>query len=227
MKLKCILLVCGLSFAIVLGGCSMSPSIEPNEDVQEATEEEVSQEDAQAELKAKALLAYQNILKAAPAIEGEHEELEDASFDYDQNQKMFGNHYDSFAISDINQDGIPELIALSMVNFRWNLVSVYAYADGTAVLLKHPQDGEAHGTLNQMSTANGAYITYICEENHIHSVWRGTNPMGEEEEENSAYVIEGTTLNATDCSVGENENTIYFSDVAKANVAENVEAITQ
>lgn len=270
MKLKNVVVVCGLALTTTLAGCGMSTSNESGvdvqettigaisqddsqentqetttkevsqentqEDTQETTTKDVSQETVQAqseageskdELKVKALLAYQEILKAAPAIEGEHEELEDAAFDYDQNLQMFGNHYDAFAILDINQDGIPELIALSTVNFRWTPVSVYTYADGNAVLLKDPADGGAHGTFEQSSTANGTYTTYICGENHIHSVWRGTNPMGDAEEENHAYVVEGTTLTATDCSVGENGNTIYFSDIAKENVAENVDAITK
>ena len=211
MKLKYALLACSLSLAIVLGGCGTSPSVDPNAQA--------------AELNAEAMLSYQKIMKAAPAIEGEQEALADASFGYDENLKMFGNHYDLFALSDLNQDGIPELIALSTVNFRWTPVSVYTYADGNAVLLKDPLNPEAHGTFEQQSTANGAYLTYICEENHIHNVWHGTDPMGEAVEENHAYVLDGTTLTATDCTVGESENTIYFSDIAKVNSAENADAI--
>lgn len=207
MKLKCVLLVCSVTLVIVLSGCGMSSS------------------DSKEELKAKALLAYQEILRAAPAIEGEHAELKDASFGYDENIEMFGNHYDCFAIADINQDGVPELIALSEVNFRWAPISVYTYADGNAVLLKDPQDMGAHGTFEQCSTANGSYITYICGENHIHSVWRGADPMNGAVEENSAYVLDGTTLTATDCAGGEDENAVYFSDIAKKNIAENVDAI--
>ncbi len=234
MKLKYVLLACSLSLAIVLGGCGTAPSTDPTDDVQETPTEDISKENAQTEneadqpeetLQEKALLAYQEILKAAPAIEGEHAELGDAAFGYDENVKMFGDHYDCFAITDINQDGVPELITLSKVNFRWAPISVYTYADGNAVLLKDPQDMGAHGTFEQCSTANGSYVTYICGENHIHSVWSGTNPMNEAVEENSAYVLDGTTLTAIDCTGGEDENRVYFSDIAKTNVAENVDAI--
>lgn len=203
MKFKYSLMACVLLLAAVLCACGTTPS---NDD---------------------ALSAYQEILKAAPAIDGEEEALMDASFDCEQNHKMFGEHYDSFAITDVNQDGTPELIALSMVNFRWNTVSVYTYADGNAVLLKDPMNADSPVTFDQQSTANGAYVTYICGENHIHSVWRGTTPTGEAAEENSAYALDGTTLTAVDCTVGESENTVYFSDIAVTNTAENADAITR
>lgn len=203
MKFKYSLLVCVLLLAAVLCACGTTPPAD------------------------NALSAYQEILKSAPVIEGEEDALMDASFDYEQNLAKFGEHYDSFAITDINQDGTPELIALSMINFRWNTVSVYTYADGHAVLLKDPMNAESHGTFDQQSTANGAYITYICEENHIHSVWRGTDPAGEAVEENSAYALGGTTLTLTDCTVGESGNTVYFNDIAVANTAENADAITR
>ena len=211
MKLKYALLVCSLSLAILSGGCGTAPSAQPNTSTAESL--------------AEAMLSYQQILKAAPAVEGEQAALADASFGYDENLKMFGNHYDLFALSDINQDGTPELIALSTVNFRWAPVSVYTYVDGNAVLLKDPLNSEAHGTFEQRSTANGAYLTYICEENHIHSVWRGIGPTGEAAEENCAYALEGAVLTATGCTVGESEKTIYFSDIAKVNSAENADAI--
>lgn len=211
MKIKNGLFVCILLLATALGGCRMGTSPEPTE--------------AEDTLKKKALLAYQEILREAPAIEGEHMELADAAFDYDQNLEMFGNHYELFAFLDINQDEIPELIALSTVNFRWTMVSVYTYVNGEAVLLKDQLNMEVHGTFEQRSTANGAYITYVCKDNHIHSVWRGTTPIGEAVEENSAYVLEGTNLTTTDCIVGESENTIYFPDIAKVNTVENVEAM--
>lgn len=203
MKIKTIFLISILSLAAFLIGCSKASPVRTKEN---------------------ALLAYQKILNDSPAIEGEHDELYDASFDYDQNMKIFGNHYDQFAVIDINKDEIPELITLSVVNFRWTPVSVFTFTDNI-VLLKNPLDLEAHGTFEQMSIANGAYTTYICEEGHIHNVWRGTTPLGEEAEENFAYSFDGDSLTSVDCSAPENENTIYFSDIAKANTAENVAAI--
>ena len=213
MKIKTISVVFCLSFAMILAGCGLSHSKGPAENTQTGSNEVSAKED----LKAQALSAYLEILKAAPAIDGEQPELADASFGYEQNQQKFGKHYDLFALSDLNQDGIPELIALSTVNFRWTPVSVFTYAEGNVLLLKDPLNTEAHGTFEQMSTANGAYSTYICDQNHIHSVWRGTNPFGGEEEENNAYSLAGTTLTKTDCTSGENEKTVYFYDIAKVN----------
>lgn len=192
----------------------------------EAEPTESGTDEPEKSLEEKALFAYQEILKAAPAIEGEYAELEDASVGYEENQALFGNHYELFALCDINQDDIPELIAQSTVNFRWTPISVYTYADGEAVLLKDPLDTAAHGTFEQNSSANGAYITYICEDSHIHSVWRGDTPIGEAEE-NYAYALEGTTLTEAHCTAGEGDNTIYFYDIAMANTAENVNAMVQ
>ena len=208
MKRKINLFIYFLFLATVLCGCGNSLSAEP------------SPKDFPTE----ALSAYREILKAAPAVEGQHEELADASFNYEQNQAKFGNHYDMFAFSDINHDGIPELIALTTVNFRWTPVSVFTYAEGNAVLLHDPSVPGAHATFEQNSSANGAYITFICSQNHIHSVWCGTNPIGDAVEENHAYLLEGTTLIETSCPVREGENTISFYDIAKRNTAENVDA---
>lgn len=206
MKAKKLLPVCALLIAALVG-CGKTETAEPSERPED-----------------KALSAYQEILRAAPAIEGEPAELLDASFGYDANAQMFGTHYECFALADLNQDGTPELIAQSTVNFRWTPVSVFTYADGNAVLLHDPLDPQAHGTFEQNSSANGAYVTYLCPENHIHSVWRGATPVGEMEE-NNAYRLEGTTLTAVECTIAEGENTTSFADLAKANTAENVDAI--
>lgn len=222
MKGKYVLLACAASFALLFSSCGISPSAESTQDTPAGNEADEPKQD---EL-ANALSVYRELLQAAPAVEGWHEEFSDASFDYDENLKQFGEHYDAFTLFDIDRDGVPELLALTTVNFRWTPLSVFTCADGEAVLLKDPLDAAAHGTFEQRSTANGAYYTYICEENHLHNVWRGTNPMGEEEEENRAYELKGTVLSAVDCTLGENENTVSFSDVAEMNTAEATEAMT-
>lgn len=245
MKLQSILLTMAMSLALLLVGCSSTPPTQPIQEALPEASASTSVEDAAPEGDASAapeveapeadasemdaedpaLSAYRDLLTAAPAIDGEHEELMDAAFGYEENQEMFGAHYDCFALWDINKDGTPELLAQSVVNFRWASLSIFTYADGQTVLLTDPANAEAHGTFEQQSTANGAYLTYFCDENHIHSVWRGTTPMGDEAEEDSAYTLEGTVLAAAECSVGESENTVYFSDIAVTNTTENVEAM--
>lgn len=246
MKLRYALLICCLSLAVVLSGCAKTPAVEPTKDVPPATEEVIQPTETEGTLPTeteatkpeetevtvpvdaeteKALSAYRDILANAPAIEGQPEQLQNASFGYEQNVELFGSHFDYFTLSDINQDGTPELIALTTVNFRWAIVSVYTYADGSAVLLPDPIDIYSHGTFNQNSSANGSNYTYICEENHIHTVAIEINPMGETEKDNRAYSLEGTTLTAVDCTVGESENTIYISEIIKANTAENVDSV--
>lgn len=191
----------------------------------EITEEEGETDNSEKLSNENILSSYQEILKAAPAINGEHDELYDASFDYDQNYELFGNHYELFALYDLNQDEIPELIAFSTVNFRWTNVSIYTYEEGKVVLVKNQFNAEANNTFEQVSTANGAYITYICKDNHIHSVWHGTNPIGEEVEENYAYVLAGTSIELVDCAISEGENTISLFEIVKENTEENVDAM--
>lgn len=233
MKLRAILIVCSFLLVMIFCGCGKALPIEQIDESQRKTNVDVSHDSTPTEnvasaqeetLKEKALREYREILKAAPAIEGEHEELFDVSFDCEQNRELFGDHYELFALNDINQDGIPELIALSMVNFRWTQIYVYTYANGQAVLLKDQSYPEAQCTFDQNSTANGAYIIYFCEKNHIHSVWRGTTPIGEVEE-NSAYALEGTCWNAVECTIEESENSINFYVVAMENTIENVDAM--
>ena len=206
-KNRCILLLCGLCLAAALVGCGQSPA--PVSDPQ-----------------TEALSAYRSILEAAPALEGEREELSDASFGYEQNLRTFGEHYDLFTLSDLDQNGVPELIVLTIVNFRWTPVSVYTYADAAAVLLHDPLDAQSPVTFRQNSSANGAYTVYFCADGHIHSLWRGVTPIGEMEE-NHAYALEGTALVEKDCSLGEKESSVSFFDIAKPNSAENRAALTQ
>ena len=212
-KNRFLLLVSALLLAGVLAGCGQAAAPAP-------TAAPVN------DPRADALTAYREILEAAPALEGEHGELMDASFNYEQNREKFGNHYDLFALSDLNQDGVPELIAQTVVNFRWTPVFVYTYSDGSTILLKTSPEIPGIGTFEQNSSANGAYTLYFCEENHIHSQWRGETPEGEMVEE-EACALEGTNLVLKACTVGENEKTVYFSDIAKENSAENREAMAK
>lgn len=203
MKIRKMLLTGVVILSAALSGCGMPKPAEQPMDEKEAV-----------------LSVYRELLKAAPAVAGEHEELFDASMNYERNVELFGNHYDSYALQDIDKNGIPELITLSTVNFRWTPVSVFTYANGKVGLLKDPLDPAAHGTFEQNSSANGAYFIYFCEENHIHNVWRGTDPFGNPVEENQAYALEGAALTAAACSVGESGSTVYFSDIAKENTAD-------
>ena len=135
----------------VLGGCGSSAADDKNgsgnessevivlDDESENEDEELDIEDeTQDESSNEALKAYYEILSSMPAIEGEHDEIENAAFGYEENHAMFGDHLDAFLIYDINKDGVPEFIASSTVNFRWEPIYVYTYADGQAVLLKDP-----------------------------------------------------------------------------------------
>ena len=169
--------------------------------------------------KEQAMDAYREILTAAPAIAGAQDILADITLRYEQNLEMFGDHVERYAYYDLNRDEIPELIALSVVNARWTPVSVYTYADGKAVLLEDPSDPEAHGTFEQSSLSNGAYLLYFCKENHIHNVWRGVDPFGGAAEENHAYELAGTELKEVACDLSEDSPSVPFDDIAENNAA--------
>lgn len=259
MKLKCALLVCGLTLATVLGGCGSSvgdshSSIVSEIDKDSDTDKESNQDgdsenadstnsesdsadqndntsdsqpDNQADMTKAVNKAYYEILKAAPAIDSETAEICDAAFGYDDNIAMFGEHIDSFALYDINNDGVQELITYRTINFRWGQISVYTYADGKAVLVKSA-DSSATYSFDQNASANGGYATYFCEYNHIHSVWSGATPMGEFVEENTAYTVDGTVLNYADYeSETYNKEVVYYCDIAVDNTAENIEYLNQ
>ncbi len=239
MKSRMITMACIISIAALLGGCgsaskesaktsdgskisnitidtTVAAPTETAEPVYNTPEEpETSGEDTVSA----ALNAYKGILATNPAMEGDPEVLYDAAFSYDDNYAMFGEHIDCFAIMDINCDEMPELIAMTKINFRWTIASIFTYVDGDTVRLKDPYNEWVEGTFDQCSTANGAYDLYICPEHHIHNVWSGANPMGELEEENQAYELNGMTLIPVGCTAGP---AVSFGDIAEANRPENL-----
>lgn len=232
MKTKMLLAAIVLLFASALCACKKEANTTPPATVPQQTaaaqettapqQTEATQQTTipQADPAAEAISAYREILQSAPAIDGQSEKLLDPSFGYDQNIEEFGNHYDLFALADIDQNGIPELIALTQINFRWTQVTVFTFADGEAVMLKDPVNETPYATFDQCSTAGGAYVTYLCPQNHIHSVWKGTNPIGEAVEENYAYALSGKTLTFISCDVNESGDVVYFSEIANINIPE-------
>ncbi len=209
-------------------------------DIDDKTQDEASDEDADQlavedggdadisaeydEITKEALKAYYEILSSMPAIEDEHDEVDNAAFGYEENHEMFGDHLDAFFVYDINKDGIPELIASSTVNFRWAPVYVYTYADGQAVLLKDPLQPDAHGTFEQNASAHGSYMTFFCDNNHIHSFWRGY--IDEQMEEGYAYELIGTELVLTTCDT--DREVVFFNyDTKKPNTEEYISYMAQ
>lgn len=245
MKMKYALLICGLSLVTVLGGCGSSAADDKNGSGNEPSEVIVlddenesknESEDESAdevtnteydETTKEALKAYYEILSSMPAIEGEHGEIDNAAFGYEENHAMFGDHLEAFFVYDINKDGIPELIASSTVNFRWEPIYVYTYADGQAVLLKDPVQPDSHGTFEQNASANGSYLTFFCENNHVHSLWGGW-VMDEHMVEDYAYELNGTELILTDCDLDHDRERVFFNyDTMKPNIEECISYMAQ
>lgn len=179
-----------------------------------------------------AMEAYRKLLEESPAIEGEHDELYDLTFGYDDSMAKFGKHYDYYAVLDVNKDDVPELIVQTVVNQKWTPVSVFTYNEktGEVLMLKDPQDLEAQVTFGQMSTAGGAYSLFICRDNHIHNMWGGDTPVGYQTE-NYAYVMKGSELEAAECNVTDGESAsddilFDFSEKSVKNTEENRKTLT-
>lgn len=219
--------------AAAFSGCSMQQKENAQATTEAITEPTIAtQADASfASPQSQAIGAYQELLKSCPAVEGEHDELSDPAFGYEENLGKFGKHYDFFAVSDLNHDDVPELLAMTIINNRWTPVCVFTFnaANGEIILLKDSLDPESHATFEQMSTAGGAYDLYICKDNHIHNVWSGDTPVGFQEE-NHAYTLNGAELEAVACSLGTSgeagTNVVHFWDMANKNTEENRNAIS-
>lgn len=152
----------------------------------------------------KAMEAFRALLEANPAISFQEEEiLSDRSFGYEENMAKFGMHYDFFTIVDLDRDGIPELIANTIINHAWTPVSIFRYQEeeNELQLLADPLFPEAHGTFEQMSTAGGMYRLYLCGKGHVHSLWNGDTPIGFQTE-NTACVLRSGSLEIVQCEVG-------------------------
>lgn len=243
MKLKNVMLVCCMTLGLALTGCGLfnpkglpnleevpevrlddlSPEMESKEEPEDKSEEISGSEEESEEVilmdeKEMAMKAYKELLVSAPGIDNHQDVLMDAAFGKDENYEIFGEHLDTFGIYDINEDGMPELIAERLINFRWIEVYVYSFVDGEMVLC---------GMIDECSVANGSYYTYICEENHIHSVWSGTNPLGDAETEDTAYALEIANLTIVDCNVNESENATFLYDFMVNNDEEGLNAYFQ
>lgn len=216
MKKRLIATALTMSMLVSATACSSKKSDETTVADETATEEtsEVQESEEEGD---PVLAAYQALLDSQPAISRDNDELYDASFDYDKNMELYGDHIDFYALYDIDMDDVPELITLTLINFRWTPVSIYTYQDGEVVLVQNPDEPRAHGTFEQQCTANGGYITYICSECHIHSTWVGTDPMDNYAEEDSAYDLVRGELIPVQCPVGRSGVLIYFSDLAAVN----------
>lgn len=205
---------------------TIQPTVESTETLETNAEENAFTETTEAAdtPAQKAMLLYAQLLEAYPAIlDQDVEILGDLSFGYDDNMARFGKHYDYFAVLDLNQDGIPELIAYTIVNHGWTPVSVFQYeeSENEVQLLQDPLDPESHATFECMSTAGGAYRFYICKDNHLHSSWSGDTPIGFQEE-NHAYVLTSDGLAVVDCAISSNTGDesdilIYLWDVMGMN----------
>lgn len=225
MKRRYTILAGVLALSTFIGGCSTSDVQETTASTTVATtiESELFQNDEPVlenkDMASEALAAYYEILDSTPGITGEHFILDDASFGYEDNYRMFGDHFDWFCIHDINEDGIPELIATSIINFRWNQVYVYSYLDGEAVLLENGSVPCEHGSIDQNASASGTYTLFFCDNNHIHSLYV-TNIDGELYQEEYAYEIIGAELVAVDAC--DSTNAIPFDQNSIHNSSENI-----
>lgn len=206
-KLMALCLVMAM-LAVICAGCGKTS--ESPESTQAATPSTVeTTETTQATEPAKtpeqkAMAMYAELLETYPTIVPDHiETLDDRTLGYDENLSQFGMHYDFFSIADLDLDGVPELIASTVINTAWAPVSVFEYNEfeNQLYLLKDPLDPQSHATFEQMSTAGGTYNLYVCKNGHLHSNWGGDTPVGYQEDD-YAYVLTDDGLVVVDCAYG-------------------------
>lgn len=191
--------------AAICAGCGkkpeksepMQPIVQPTTQTTQATQPALTPAE-------KAMAMYKELLETYPTILPDNiETLDDRTLGYDENLSQFGMHYDFFSIADLDLDGVPELIASTVINTAWAPVSVFEYNEfeNQLYLLKDPLDPQSHATFEQMSTAGGTYNLYVCKNGHLHSNWGGDTPVGYQEDD-YAYVLTDDGLVVVDCAYG-------------------------
>lgn len=202
-------------------GCGKTPSkIEPTEETTRPIVQ--TQETAPTKTPAeKATAMYKELLETYPNIVPDNiEVLDNVTLGYEENLSKFGMHYDYFSVVDLNRDGIPELVASTVINTAWTTVSVFEYNEfeNQLYLLKDPLDPQSHATFEQRSTAGGDYFLYICKDGHLHNNWGGDTPIGFQEE-NHAYVLDGENgLIVVSCEISNfSEDAEYTSVLGDVN----------
>lgn len=191
--------------AAICAGCGKKPEkSEPTQPIVQPTTQTTQATQPALTPAEKAMAMYKELLETYPTIVPDHiETLDDRTFGYDENLSQFGMHYDFFSIADLDMDGVPELIASTVINTAWAPVSVFEYNafENQLYLLKDPLDPESHATFEQMSTAGGAFNVYVCKNGHLHSNWGGDTPVGYQEDD-YAYVLTDDGLVVVDCAYG-------------------------
>jgi len=143
------------------------------------------------------LQAYYELLSMKPAAEISDDDYYDASYGVDDNIAKYGEHIEYASVRDINKDGVPELLCMTLYNFRWEYITIYSYIDEQVILV---------GELDECHTAAGWHNAYFCEDGHIHNAWVGTDPMGNDASYEEVYLFDGRGLALTDCFKGETGN---------------------
>ena len=76
-----------------------------------------------------------------------------------------------FMISDLDKNGVPELITRHCWGFRNDSLFVYTYKNGKVIRLKDTKGRYAE--ISECSWANGGYYSWACNKNHLHVEWCG------------------------------------------------------
>lgn len=191
--------------AAICAGCGKkSEKSEPTQPIVQPTTQTTQATQPALTPAEKAMAMYKELLETYPTILPDNiETLDDRTLGYDENLSQFGMHYDFFSIADLDLDGVPELIASTVINTAWAPVSVFEYNEfeNQLYLLKDPLDPQSHATFEQMSTAGGTYNLYVCKNGHLHSNWGGDTPVGYQEDD-YAYVLTDDGLVVVDCAYG-------------------------
>lgn len=107
---------------------------------------------------------YNTFLAEHPSVI--YEQFDDASFSADD-----VSYINWYALYDIDKDTVPELLTMTEVNIRWEIINIYKISDGQVI--PYTFDDGTNVTFDNCHVANGVYYFDICSEGHIHNDFIG------------------------------------------------------
>ena len=94
-------------------------------------------------------------------------------------------------ITDMDQDGIPELVTNHDIAYKMAHLSVYTFQDGKVKRLKLKTDDGKLNYIDVSSNADGRYEIYKDKKGYLHTDWSGS---GNERLHYSTYTIKNGSI---------------------------------
>lgn len=122
-------------------------------------------------------------------------------YDFTTQNKEPVKKADSFLVTDMNHDGIPELLTWHGISFKSDLINIYTFRNGKVTALRN-------SPVDINSQAQGYYDVFVCKKHHLHAKWNG-GMMGKTM---TVYQMKGTGLKKKTARLGgcKSDNKVFF-----------------